>query len=168
MAYTLTWGNKLWVISVPEEIGDSAKWTYAQAFAATGGNHSKAMMRALAMQYPGIGYGAICLTPVSFLSASHAAAPYVSASGRFYPSSASHKGSQRRPHRGAAPVTKDGASGISDLCKPAPRPATSNASRPLFRQSSAGSGQKSSRPSKQPAMQSTGEWMGSTPTSALV
>ena len=165
MAYNLTWGGKLWTVTVPDDVGE-AKWPYVQAFVATGGNHSKAMMRVLAIKYPGLGYGAINLQPVSFasLSVSHAAAPYASASGRSAPFSQTHKGSQRPTHRGAGPVKKDGESGISDLCKPAPRPATSNASRPLFR--SAGVAPVSEKLSKQHAKQNTEGWMGSKSTNA--
>jgi len=166
MVYKLTWANKLWVVSVSEEITDSAKWTYAQAFAATGGDHSKAMMRALAVQYPGIGYGAISLTPVSFLSASHGAEPYVSASDTSYPSSAFHKDSQRPPHHGARPAVKDVVSGISGLCKPAPRPPTSNSSRPLSQHTTGPvSCQRPQQRPMQTATQGTGGWMGSKPTS---
>ena len=154
MAYNLIWGGKLWTISVPAEV--DPKWTYAQAFAVSGGDHSKAMMRVLAIEYPGLGYGAISLQPVSFLSVSRAVAPYASASDRSALSSKTHKGSQRPPHRGAGQVKKDGASGISDLCKPAPRPPTSNASRPLFRSSV--EAPVSEKPSKLNAKQSMGGW----------
>ena len=165
MAYSLTWGGKLWTVSVPEEVGE-AKWTYAQTFAATGGDHSKAMMRVLAIEYPGLGYGAVNLQPVSFLTASHAAAPYASVSGKSALFSQSRKDSQRPPHRGAVPAAKDGASGISDLCKPAPRPATSNASRPLFRQSTVQSCPEPAQNATRNAKRNTGGWMGSATTSA--
>jgi len=164
MDYKLMWAGKLWTIAVPAEINsERLRWTYAQTYVVTG-DHVAAMKQVFSLQYPGLGYSGVSLVPVSFVSALGASADAYG-SGRSGPSLQSHKGSQRPPHHGAKLVAKGEVSGISDLCKPAPRSATSNASRPLFRQKEK-SNPVSVQNAKQNATQGTGGWMGSNPTSA--
>ncbi len=166
MDYSLIWSGRLWSVSVPEEVRDDERlrWTYAQTFAATDGSHREAMKQVLGLQYPGLGYGPVQFTPVSFAAVLQDGAADASVFGTCGPSFPSNKGSQRPRPPFSRQGGKDAVSDTSARHTPAPRPATSNASRP-HGQPTRGFGQHG-RPqqSKPNATPHTGGWMGSSST----
>ena len=167
MDYTLMWGGRLTTVTVPEEVGDAEaqRWAYAQTYMTTGGNHRDAMIQVMMLRYPGIGYGPVILAPVSFATGAREGARGACGSGRSAPASGTNRGSQTPPHPVAGPAKRGAGSGTSARHTPSPRPATSSASRPLFRQPTGAGAQQPPRPTLSATPNTVG-WMGSSSTNA--
>jgi len=161
-SYQLLWKGRLWTVTVPDDVPKACEWPYVQKYVASGGSQVAAMMFVLQQQYPGLGFGTPSLVPVSVTTP--VGADDVSVFGKSSRGGHRNKDSQRQRPPVSRPVAKDAGSDTAGPRKPTPRPATSSASRPLFRASTAGrSACPSSRP---PAKVRTAGWMGSAPTSA--
>jgi len=174
MEYPFLWKGRLWRVSVPDEVDDSERWIYVQAFVVYGGSHTAAMQAVLKERCPGIGWSSGLGAPMSFGLVSLAS--LVSLSNGFflssslsssltdksYPVSSSNNHSHKlRPPSSARPV-KDAVSGTGDRRTPAPLHATSTASRPR----APGSAVAKKPLSKHPATPHTVGWMGSSSTTA--
>jgi len=165
--YKLLWKGRLWSVIIPEEVilPNADVWPYVLKYVATGGDHTAAMMFVLQQQYPGLGFGAPKLVPVSVVS-SPGDADDVFVSDKSAHRGRQNKGSQKPPNHSVVQAKKDAVSGTSDRRKPIPRLSTSSASRPLFRESTAAQ-PRSVKPSSKPvATIRTGGWLGSVSTSA--
>lgn len=163
--YKLLWKGRIWDVAVPDGLASENIWFYVQKYVATGGNHTAAMMFALQQQYPGLGFGPPSLVPVSVVS-SPADADDVFVSDKSVRDGRKNKGSQRPRPPASGQAMKNAVSDTSDRRKPTPRPATSSASRPLFRESKV-VGPRPVTPSSKPAATArTAGWMGSVSTIA--
>lgn len=176
MEYPFLWKGRLWRVCVPEEVEESDRCLYIQAFVVSDGSHNGAMQAVLKERYPGIGWSSSLGAPMSFGLASLASL----ATGSFqsvaslavlsssslvdksYPVSSSNSRSHRsRPPSSARPA-KDAVSGTGGRHTPAPPHATSTASRPRVPVPKVVQKQQP----KHSAIPRTVGWMGSSSTTA--
>ena len=172
MEYPFLWKGRLWRVSVPEEVEESYRSLYVQAFVVSGGSHTVAMQTVLKERYPGIGWSSGVEAPMSFglvslvslANGSFQSVASLSSSltDKSYPVSSSNSRSHKsRPPSSARPV-KDAVSDTGGRHTPAPPRATSTASRPHAPGPKVVQKQKS----KHSAIPRTVGWLGSNSTSA--
>ena len=166
MDYKLLWKGRLWSVAIPDGVPLAYAWPYVLKYVATC-DHTAAMMFVLQQQYPGLGFGTPCLVPVSVVTSPNDADD-VFVSDKSAHGARSNKDSQRPQGRPVGQVAKGVVSGTSDRRRPIPQPATSSASRPLFRESKVSVPRPVIPLSRPAATARTAGWMGSAPTSAGV
>ena len=167
MEYPFLWKGRLWRVCVPEEVEESDRCLYIQAFVVSDGSHTVAMQAVLKERYPGIGWSSGLGAPMSFGLASLANGSSLSSlsslsssADKSYPVSSSNSRSHKsRPPSSVQPM-KDGASGTGGRRTPAPPRATSTASRPR----APGPTAAPKPTSKHSATPRTVGWMGSSST----
>jgi hypothetical protein len=167
----LVWAGRLMTVEVPKSLvataSERAQWAYAQAIA-TGREPSEAMRAALAVDFPGLGYGVSKAQPLPFSAAVNGLETAVS----FAESDmSSRSGPHRSPTQMRTPPDggrggNGGVSGNGGQRTRSPLFSTSSGSSPRVHGAKEGHRQPASRPPKPTATPRTVGWMGSGTTNA--